>query len=118
MLSILRNVRDRLDQIGAEPDPIYTEAKRLWSLSQVGDIRQAGCVLAVELVRDWRTREPFKLAEQAGIRVCDGLAKRGVLTRSVGNVIVIMPPFCTTQQQVKKIFSALHDSIEETLNKP
>ncbi|MVF11357.1 4Fe-4S dicluster domain-containing protein [Ketobacter sp. MCCC 1A13808] len=30
MLSILRNVRDRLDQIGAEPDPIYTEAKRLW----------------------------------------------------------------------------------------
>jgi adenosylmethionine-8-amino-7-oxononanoate aminotransferase len=29
-----------------------------------------------------------------------------------------MPPFCTTQQQVKKTFSALHDSIEETLNKP
>lgn len=30
MLSILRSVRDRLDQIGAEPDPIYTEAKALW----------------------------------------------------------------------------------------
>ena len=58
------------------------------------------------------------MAEQAGIRVCDGLAKRGVLTRPVGNVIVIMPPFCTTQQQVKKIFSALYDSIEESLNKP
>jgi DMSO reductase iron-sulfur subunit len=30
MLSVLRAVRDRLDQIGAEPDPIYTEAKRTW----------------------------------------------------------------------------------------
>ena len=97
---------------------LRAEAKRLWGLPPVGDIRQAGCVLAVELVRDWRTREPFTLAEQAGIRVCHGLAKRGVLTRPIGNVIVIMPPFCTTQRQVKKIFVALHDSIDETLNTP
>jgi adenosylmethionine-8-amino-7-oxononanoate aminotransferase len=41
-----------------------------------------------------------------------------VLTRPIGNVIVIMPPFCTTQRQVKKIFAALHDSIDETLNTP
>ena len=73
--------------------------------------------LAVELVRDWRTREPFNLAEQSGLHVCDGLTKRGVLTRPIGNVIVIMPPFCTTQRQVKKIFAALHDSIDESLNK-
>jgi adenosylmethionine-8-amino-7-oxononanoate aminotransferase len=96
---------------------LRTEAKRLWALPQVGDIRQAGCVLAVELVRDWRTRAPFALDEQAGIRVCNGLAKRGVLTRPVGNVIVVMPSFCTTQRQVKKIFTALHDSIDESLNK-
>ena len=114
-IGLLKTAASRRKKLAAN---LHTEAKRLWSLSQVGDIRQAGCVLAVELVHDWRTREPFKLAEQAGIRVCDGLAKRGVLTRPVGNVIVIMPPFCTTQQQVKKIFSALHDSIEESLNKP
>ena len=114
-IGLLKAAASRRKKLAAN---LHTEAKRLWSLSQVGDIRQAGCVLAVELVRDWRTREAFKLAEQAGIRVCDGLAKRGVLTRPVGNVIVIMPPFCTTQQQVKKTFSALHDSIEETLNKP
>ena len=94
---------------------LRAEARRLWCLPQIGDIRQAGCVVAVELVRDWRTREPFALAGQAGIRVCDALAKRGVLTRPVRNVIVVMPPFCTTQRQVKKIFSALHDSIEEAL---
>jgi len=95
---------------------LCAEAKQLWHLPQVGDIRQAGCVLAVELVRNWETREPFDLTEQAGIRVCNNLSERGVLTRPIGNVIVIMPPFCTTQKQIKKIFATLHDSIEETFN--
>ena len=30
MLSILRNVRDRLDQIGAEPDPVYDAPQPTW----------------------------------------------------------------------------------------
>lgn len=32
MLSLLRNVRDKLDAIGEEPDPIYTEAKKTWDV--------------------------------------------------------------------------------------
>ena len=86
-------------------------SKPLWDLEKVGDIRISGCVLAVELVRDWKTRQPFDLAEQAGIRVCSGMQKLGVLTRPIGNVIVVMPPFCTTKQQIEKIFNTLYKSI-------
>jgi adenosylmethionine-8-amino-7-oxononanoate aminotransferase len=113
-IGLLNTAATRRKKLAAN---LRSESKRLWMLPQVGDIRQAGCVLAVELVRDWQTREPFELIERAGIRVCDALAKRGVLTRPVGNVIVIMPPYCTTQRQVKKIFSALHNAIDETLTK-
>ena len=113
-IGLLNTAATRRKKLAAN---LRSESKRLWVLPQVGDIRQAGCVLAVELVRDWQTREPFELVERAGIRVCDALAKRGVLTRPVGNVIVIMPPYCTTQRQVKKIFSALHNAIDETLTK-
>ena len=101
-IGLLNTAATRRKKLAAN---LRSESKRLWVLPQVGDIRQAGCVLAVELVRDWQTREPFELVERAGIRVCDALAKRRVLTRPVGNVIVIMPPYCTTQRQVKKIFS-------------
>jgi adenosylmethionine-8-amino-7-oxononanoate aminotransferase len=89
------------------------ELQTLWKLPQVGDIRQVGLVAGVELVRNWKTREPFALLERAGIRVCEAMARRGVLTRPVGNVIVLMPPYCTTRQQMKKMVSALYESCIE-----
>ena len=49
------------------------------------------------------------------MRVCDALAKRGVLTRPIGNVIVLMPPYCTTPAQVRRIVTALAESITEVL---
>ena len=91
------------------------ELKSLWSLPNVGDVRQVGLVAGVELVRDWRTREPFALAERAGIRVCEAMARRGVLTRPIGSVVVLMPPYCTTAAQVRRMVGALHEAAEEVL---
>ena len=87
----------------------------LWSLPNVGDIRQVGLIAGIELVRDWRTREAFDSCERAGIRVCEAMAKRGVLTRPVGNVIVLMPPYCTTPAQARKMIRVLRESIHATL---
>jgi adenosylmethionine-8-amino-7-oxononanoate aminotransferase len=87
----------------------------LWTLPAVGDIRQVGLVAGIELVRDWRTRAPFDLRAQAGIRVCAAMARRGVLTRPIGNVIVLMPPYSTTPAQARRMVDTLHDAIAEVL---
>jgi adenosylmethionine-8-amino-7-oxononanoate aminotransferase len=55
--------RQRLQQT------LHDELQTLWRRPTVGDIRQVGLVAGIELVRDWRTREPFDLRERAGIRV-------------------------------------------------
>lgn len=94
---------------------LRTALQTLWSVRQVGDVRHVGLVAGVELVRDWKTKQPFDLRERAGIRVCEAMAKRGVLTRPIGNVIVIMPPYCTTAEQVQKICDALRAAIAEVL---
>jgi adenosylmethionine-8-amino-7-oxononanoate aminotransferase len=94
---------------------LAVELKTLWEMPNVGDIRQVGLVAGIELVKNWETREPYALTERAGIRVCDAMAKRGVLTRPIGNVIVIMPPYCTSLSQVRKMVSALREAIEEVL---
>ena len=90
------------------------ELQSLWNIPAVGDIRQEGLVVGIELVKNWRTRESFALKERTGIRVCDAMAKRRVLTRPIGNVIVLMPPYCTTKRQVQQMISALGEAIVET----
>lgn len=92
---------------------LHEELKSLWALPQVGDIRQVGLVAGIELVRDWRTRAAFELRERAGIRVCEAMARRGVLTRPIGNVIVLMPPYCTTPAQLHQMIRVLRASIVE-----
>ena len=91
---------------------LQEELQSLWSLPNVGDVRQVGLVAGIELVENWRTRKPFALRERAGIRVCETMAKRGVLTRPVGNVIVLMPPYCTTREQLQKMVSALREAVK------
>jgi adenosylmethionine-8-amino-7-oxononanoate aminotransferase len=43
------------------------------------------------------------------------MARRGVLTRPIGSVIVLMPPYCTSQAQMRTMVAALRDSIQEVL---
>lgn len=88
---------------------------RLWALPHVGDIRQEGLVAGIELVQDWRTRQAFPLADRIGFRVCEAMARRGVLTRPIGNVVVLMPPYCVTPAQIERMVQALHHAVQEVL---
>jgi adenosylmethionine-8-amino-7-oxononanoate aminotransferase len=112
-LEILQSAQSILARTQLQ-NTLSEELQTLWSLPNVGDIRQIGLVAGIELVKNWRTREPFDLRERAGIRVCEAMAARSVLTRPIGNVIVLMPPYCTTATQLKKIVAATRESIVET----
>ncbi|MBL9139989.1 MAG: adenosylmethionine--8-amino-7-oxononanoate transaminase [Verrucomicrobiales bacterium] len=87
----------------------------LWTSPAVGDVRRVGLVAGIELVRDWTTRASFDLRERVGIRVCEAMARRGVLTRPVGSVIVLMPPYSTTVRQLRTMVAVLAESIDEVL---
>ncbi|MGZ8920046.1 MAG: aminotransferase class III-fold pyridoxal phosphate-dependent enzyme, partial [Limisphaerales bacterium] len=91
------------------------ELQRLWRGPHVGDMRRVGLVAGIELVRHWETREEFDLQERIGIKVCHAMAKRGVLTRPIGNVIALMPPYCTTRRQLTHMITALEAALEEVL---
>ena len=98
-------------------ETLRDELAKLWTLPNIGDMRQMGLAIGIELVRDWRTREPFALRERAGIRVCDAMARKGVLTRPIGNVIVLLPPYCTTHSQARRIVQAVYEACEEIFGK-
>ncbi len=91
------------------------ELETLWDFVAVGDVRREGLVTGVELVADWKTRKAFPLKAQAGIRVCEAMARRGVLTRPIGNVVPLLPPYCTTDAQLRRMVKALRESVVEVL---
>ncbi|NQU09809.1 adenosylmethionine--8-amino-7-oxononanoate transaminase [bacterium] len=80
-------------------------------LPHVGDVRQLGLIGAVELFQDVDAREPFPLADQMGIKVCREMQQRGVLTRPIGNTIVVLPPYCITSDQLRRLTTVLAESI-------
>ncbi|MEJ0000717.1 MAG: adenosylmethionine--8-amino-7-oxononanoate transaminase [Verrucomicrobiota bacterium] len=89
--------------------------ERLWEHPHVGDVRQEGLIAGIELVRDFSTREPFDFAQRIGHRVCEAAHAHGLLTRPIGDVLVLMPPYCTTDAQLEQMVEALWRGLNEVL---
>lgn len=90
-------------------------AVRFWKHPHVGDVRQEGTILAVELVEDFATRRRFDPAKRLGAAICERARAHGLLTRPVGDVLVLMPPYCTTDAELERMVDALDRAIRETL---
>jgi len=113
-LGLLNNPRGRLRRKKLEK-LLSIELESLWPFAWVGDVRQEGLVAGVELVADWKTRESFPLKAKIGIKVCEVMARKGVLTRPIGNVVPLLPPYSTTDAQLRKMVRVLRESIIEVL---
>jgi adenosylmethionine---8-amino-7-oxononanoate aminotransferase len=77
----------------------------------VGDIRQCGFMVGIELVKNRATREPYPLEDRIGHRVAMDARKQGLLLRPIGNVIVLMPPLVTSIKELRDMVKIIHQSI-------
>lgn len=64
----------------------------LRGLPHVGDIRQCGIMTGIELVACKESRRAYPSHLRIGHRVITEAAKRGVILRPLGDVVVLMPP--------------------------
>ena len=86
-------------------------AARLVDLRHVGDVRQHGMILAVEMVRDKKAYRPYPWQERRGLRVYQHGLKRGVLLRPVGNVVYFMPPYVITPEEIDFMVQVAEEGI-------
>lgn len=70
--------------------------RRLVAYPTVGNIRQRGTLLAFDLLVGEETSYFNTIRDVA----YDFLTGRGVLMRPLGNVLYLMPPYCTTDEQL------------------
>jgi adenosylmethionine-8-amino-7-oxononanoate transaminase len=107
-----------LEEIGAKTAYLARQLKSLYSIPSVGDIRQRGLMVGIELVRDRGSKSPFPWEEKVGIRVCQEARKSGVLLRPLGNVIVLMPPLSITRRELKRLVETVRQGIVSTIHTP
>jgi len=77
----------------------------------VGDIRQLGFLVGIELVRDRATKQPYPLIERIGIGVAGEARRLGLIIRPLGNVIVLMPPLSTTMKELRQMVGIVTTAI-------
>jgi len=78
----------------------------------VGEIRQCGFMVGIELVKNRTTREPYLLQQRIGHHVALETRRRGLLLRPIGNVIVLMPPLIASMNELSLTVDIIRTSIE------
>lgn len=87
--------------------------RKFKDLEHVGDIRQRGLMVGIELVKDKIRKIPYKWEKKTGIKVIKDIRKLGIILRSLGDVIVLMPPLSITTGELDRLLVYTHDSIEK-----
>lgn len=102
-----------LERLRPKIDHLCQRLGELRRLPCVGEIRQCGFIAGIDILRDPADKVPFPWQEQTGARICLAARNHGLLTRPVLDTLVLMPPLCTTTDQIDRAVSALDAAIVE-----
>src|SRR5438552_1439982 len=82
-------------------------------LKHVGDVRQRGLMIGIELVKDKKTKEEFPYDARMGHRVTLAARRRELMLRPLGNVVVLVPPLAIVGAEVDFLVEGVRESIRE-----
>lgn len=95
------------DQVLANlPEKVALLTRRLGEMidhPHVGDIRQRGLMIGIELVQDKASKEHFPLSRRTGHRVILEARGLGAVLRPLGDVIVLMPPLSMSRTELETL---------------
>ncbi|HET6249389.1 MAG TPA: adenosylmethionine--8-amino-7-oxononanoate transaminase [Tepidisphaeraceae bacterium] len=83
----------------------------LRDLPAVGEIRQKGFMVGIELVAEKKSKTPFDPRRRIGAEICRRCRAHGVLIRPLGDVIVLMPPLAMQVDNLQTIVKAVGKEI-------
>ncbi len=101
-----------IERIGSRIRRLASRLQELRNVPIVGDVRQEGMMVGIELVKNSRTKTVHPPKERIGHRVILEARKRGVILRPLGNVIVLMPPLSITPGEIDFLAGVVAESIK------
>jgi adenosylmethionine-8-amino-7-oxononanoate aminotransferase len=86
--------------------------KPLERFASVGDVRGKGLMIAIDLVKDKRTREPIDPQQGYADRLAATARAEGVLVRPVGTKIILSPPLVFERGHADTLAHALEVALD------
>lgn len=80
-------------------------------LAHVGEVRQKGFMVGLELVRDRESKTMFPPGLRLGHRVILEARKYGIVIRPLGDVIVLMPPLTIPRKALKELVTGTYHAV-------
>lgn len=105
-----------LENVNRNAEVIKAWTRQYQTHPHVGDIRQCGIILALELVQDRASKAPFPASERIGHRITQAGLKHGIIIRPIGDVIIVMPAPAMPEADLNRLLDATQQSIEEGLS--
>jgi len=79
----------------------------------VGEVRQKGFMVGIELVADKSRCRPYPPQARTGHRVCMQCRPKGIIIRPLGDVVVLMPPLVIEEPELRRLVAAVAEAIDE-----
>jgi len=89
------------------------ELKYFLNLEHVGEVRQKGFMVGIELVKNKELKIPYHFEEKIGLKVTQAIRKKRVILRPLGETIVLMPPLSISKDELKFLLEVTYDGIKE-----
>lgn len=88
----------------------------IMSLPLVGDIRQKGMLMGIELVKDKKTKMPISPKESINKIFFKHGKKNGIYLRTLGNIIMLVPPLAITERELSMLVARTIKTIKSAQN--
>lgn len=79
---------------------------------RIGAVRQCGLIAGIDIVEERGPIKRFDPSHRMGARVCVEARKHGLLTRPIQDTVVLMPPLCTTEEDLRQCVEAIHLGVD------
>ena len=89
--------------------------KPLAARPYVGQVRQAGFMVGIELVADKKAKTPLDPKERLPQQITVAARRRGVITRPLGDVMTLVPPLSIEETNLELLVEAVAESMAEVL---
>ncbi len=101
-----------LENVNANAALIERELAPLRSHPHVGEVRQKGILVGIELVQDRATQQAFSSTLRMGHQVTLAARRRGAIIRPIGDVVTFIPAPAMPNEVVRQLCHILIESIE------